>query len=236
MPTKPTLPKSPRPPDLRYVKNEATKALRVQQHKVALAAYGTLKAQYDEELYPAYHAEQMRILKARQRERDGRQPRGPPPVVVGVDPLADAAVPKEVLSLVQRMCDHFGWMDNTKLFSLLDELALRQAKVPSDYIDPLNSKPWFENLPEALRSVSLRSAACTEDMRSTFHHTVSLALRIVRRKRKEAGQPLPDQKNKIKKHDTMEQRAERLANTPMVFKRCRRGKSWEWCWRYDHAA
>ena len=107
MPTKPTLPQRPRPPDLRYVKNEAAKALRVQQHAAELAAYHTLKAQYDEELYPAYHAEQKRILQARQRQRDGRQPRGPPPVAVGFDPLADAAVPSEVLNLVQRMCDHF---------------------------------------------------------------------------------------------------------------------------------
>ena len=58
--TKPTLPKRPRPPDLRYVKDEAVKAARLQAHVVELVAYDELKQRYDEELYPAYHAKQQR--------------------------------------------------------------------------------------------------------------------------------------------------------------------------------
>ena len=30
-------------------------------------------------------------------------------------------MPSEVLDYVQRMCDHFGWMNYNKLSSLLDE-------------------------------------------------------------------------------------------------------------------
>ena len=91
-----------------------------------------------------------------------KQPRPPPPAPV--DPAT--AVPPEMLNLVRCMCDHFGWM--------------RTESLKLDRTDPRTSKPWIEQLPEALRGSSV------DDKIQRGRHT-ALALRIVRRECKEAG-------------------------------------------------
>ena len=93
-------------------------------------------------------------------------------------------MPPEVLDLVRCMCDHFGWM--------------RTESLKLHGINPRTSKPWIEQLPEALRGVSL------DDQIQRKRHTV-LALRIVRCERKEAGVPLPDRKNMIGKPSRKQQ-------------------------------
>ena len=63
----------PTPPDLRYVKREATKAKKQKQYKAELVEWGRLKQLYDEVEFPAYRAEQRRRAAAEQR-RYRKQP------------------------------------------------------------------------------------------------------------------------------------------------------------------
>lgn len=67
---KPELPKKPTPPDLRYVKREATKAKKQKKYKAELVEWDKLKKLYDEVEYPAYRAEQRRRAAAEQRRQE----------------------------------------------------------------------------------------------------------------------------------------------------------------------
>ena len=67
---KPELPKVPTPPDLRYVKKEATKAKKQKKYEAELVEWDKLKKLYDEVEYPAYRAEQRRRAAAEQRRQE----------------------------------------------------------------------------------------------------------------------------------------------------------------------
>ena len=129
-------------------------------------------------------------LREQQRDRSGRDrpgnrpPRPPPPPLCEAD--SAAAEHPEVLDLVRRMCDHYGWMR-------AESLGLHR-------IDPRTSKSWREQLPEVLRGDER-----AEDLALRY------ALRTVRRERKEAGVPLPDRKNMIGKPPKLNLKQQRTA-------------------------
>ena len=60
--TKPPLPKKPPKPDLRYVTEPSEKVRRLATYAMALNTWKAAKQYYDDVLYPAYRAEQLRSI------------------------------------------------------------------------------------------------------------------------------------------------------------------------------
>ena len=95
----------------------------------------------------------------------------------GVQEEAASTTPPELLDLVRRMCDHFGWMRADKLQSELDPVRRMQGSgmdIPN---------PWLAQLPDELRNDPVR-----------VHEQMYAALRIVKSEHKASGCPLPDRK------------------------------------------
>ena len=177
---KPSLPKRPPPPDLRHVTDPVVKAMRLQEHVAELVTYDELKEQYDEELYPAFRAEQRRRGAAAERERRGCRRQPPPPVPQ--PPLDPAAmVPPQLLYAVRQMYEHFGWLNFAKLGAEMDP----NRRAPGS--GKRQQSAWFAALPADLREKHWLSRDAL----------LRAALRVVRRERKAAGRTVFDRKNQL---------------------------------------
>ena len=181
---KPPLPTAPPYLDLRHVADAEQRARLERAYKVETAEYEERLREYRKVLYPAYRSEQKRraarsAYQQRRHEQIAQAPSltRPQPEPVTVVP----SIQPELLDIVRRMYQHFGWL---RLEKLLGELDKR----------PLSSNPWQALLPEdMLRYKDMRGHTHSQ----IFRRSMKDAFRYVKRECKAAGLPVPDRKNEV---------------------------------------
>ena len=200
--TKPPLPKKPPKPDLRYVTEPSEKVRRLATHAMALNAWKAAKQYYDDVLYPAYRAEQLRsistsstylsaaehrdakrrrvsdaALAAEAQEESKRRWRAAQAAIEESKRLAarDEEDAAPLLQIVREMWEELGFLSNDKLRCELHPARRASGK--------LEASRWSLALPAELRDIFPRGL----ENRGRFYDLYKVARREVKAERLAAG-------------------------------------------------
>ena len=181
--TKPPLPKKPPKPDLRYVTEPSEKVRRLATYAMALNAWKAAKQYYDDVLYPAYRAEQLRSISTSStylsaaEHRDAKRRR-----------VSDAALAAEAQEESKRR-----WraaqaaIEESKRLAARDEedaapllQIVREMWEELGFLSNDEARRWSLALPAELREM-------TNSCRIRLEKLADLALRTVKAERLAAG-------------------------------------------------